>query len=273
MLIQPVLRPVLQPVLRSIFDPGIGGGGTPIWTPAALFAASEQGGWYDPSDLSTMFQDAAGTVPVTAEGQSVGRILDKSGNGNHATQANASNKPILQSIGGKLALVFDGVDDFLSIGIIDFTSTDKMTVVAGVTKLSDAAIGSIVELDVGANGLNAFHMQWPLPGTSVGFSSGGSIQISVTASWLASPASAVLTGVGDISGNLAHLRGNGVQLGQNTGDQGTGAYGKKPLFIGRRNGSIQSFNGHIYQLIVRGALTADLAPIETFTADKIGITL
>lgn len=43
-----------------------------------LFANGEQGFWYDPNDLSTMFQDAAGKVPVTAVGQPVGLILDKS---------------------------------------------------------------------------------------------------------------------------------------------------------------------------------------------------
>ena len=44
----------------------------------ALFANSEVGAWYDPSDLTTMFQDRAGTAPVTADGQTVGLILDKS---------------------------------------------------------------------------------------------------------------------------------------------------------------------------------------------------
>ena len=43
-----------------------------------LFANGEQGFFYDPSDLSTMFQDAAGTIPVTAAGQPVGLMLDKS---------------------------------------------------------------------------------------------------------------------------------------------------------------------------------------------------
>lgn len=44
----------------------------------ALFALGEQGLWIDPSDLSTLFQDTAGTVPVTAPGQTVGLALDKS---------------------------------------------------------------------------------------------------------------------------------------------------------------------------------------------------
>lgn len=43
----------------------------------ALFSNGEQGAWYDPSDLSTMFQNSAGTTPVTAVEQPVGLILDK----------------------------------------------------------------------------------------------------------------------------------------------------------------------------------------------------
>lgn len=44
----------------------------------SLFANNEQGFAYDPNDLTTMFQDAAGTVPVTGAGQAVGLMLDKS---------------------------------------------------------------------------------------------------------------------------------------------------------------------------------------------------
>ena len=61
---------------------------------ALLFAASEPGAWYDPSDLSTLFQDSAGTTPVTAVEQQVGRMLDKSGRGNHATQVTATKRPV-----------------------------------------------------------------------------------------------------------------------------------------------------------------------------------
>jgi len=47
-------------------------------SPAALFLSGEQGIWYDPSDLTTMFQDTAGTTPVTTPGQTVALLLDKS---------------------------------------------------------------------------------------------------------------------------------------------------------------------------------------------------
>lgn len=67
-------------------------GGTSA-SPASLFAGGEPGVWYDPSDLTTLFQDSAGTTPVTAPNQTVGKILDKSGRGNNATQATLAQRP------------------------------------------------------------------------------------------------------------------------------------------------------------------------------------
>lgn len=55
------------------------------------------GCWLDPSDISTMFQDTAGTIPVTAVEQPVGKILDKSGNGNHAKQSVTASRPTLSA--------------------------------------------------------------------------------------------------------------------------------------------------------------------------------
>jgi len=48
-----------------------------------LFSASEPGFTFEPWDITTLYQDRAGTIPVTAAGQSVGYRRDKSGNGNH----------------------------------------------------------------------------------------------------------------------------------------------------------------------------------------------
>ena len=70
--------------------------GSASFSPAALFASGEEGAWYDPSDLSTLFQDSAGTTPVTTAGQPVGLMLDKSGRGNHATQATSAARPTYQ---------------------------------------------------------------------------------------------------------------------------------------------------------------------------------
>lgn len=49
-----------------------------IFTPASLFNNGEAGVWYDPSSINTLYQDYQGVTPVTAVGQPVGLMLDKS---------------------------------------------------------------------------------------------------------------------------------------------------------------------------------------------------
>jgi hypothetical protein len=48
------------------------------FSPASFFANGEQGWWFDPSNFATLFQDSAGTTPVTAVEQPVGLQLDLS---------------------------------------------------------------------------------------------------------------------------------------------------------------------------------------------------
>jgi hypothetical protein len=59
-----------------------------------LFSNDEPGVFYDFDDWSTLFQDTAGTQPVTAANQGVALALDKSGNDNHATQATTAARPL-----------------------------------------------------------------------------------------------------------------------------------------------------------------------------------
>ena len=71
-------------------------GGVSQWPflPSHLFQNGEQGAWFDPSDLSTLYQESTGLTPVTEPGQPVGLMLDKSGNGNRASQAVSAARPI-----------------------------------------------------------------------------------------------------------------------------------------------------------------------------------
>jgi len=86
-----------------------------IWSPALLFQSGAVGAWFDPSDMSSLFQDADGTLPVTAPDQPVGRILDKSGHGHDAYQSLASARPVYRRHSGYHWLEFDGVDDCLQM--------------------------------------------------------------------------------------------------------------------------------------------------------------
>lgn len=64
---------------------------------ARAIAAANNGLLFDIGDMSTLYRDAAGTIPVTAVGQPIGKILDKSGNGNHATQPITASRPTLSA--------------------------------------------------------------------------------------------------------------------------------------------------------------------------------
>lgn len=86
-----------------------------VFNPISLFKGGAQGVWYDPSDLSTLFQDAEGTIPVTADGDPVGLMLDKSGNDNPATQSISTSRPTYRTDGVLHWMEFDGVDDHMRV--------------------------------------------------------------------------------------------------------------------------------------------------------------
>lgn len=223
------------------------------FSPLSLFAAGEKGAWYDPSDLSTMFQDSAGTIPVTGVEQPVGRINDKSGRGNHATQTIEGTYPVLRRTGsGLYYLSFDGVDDFLVTPPLDLSSTAQVSTVAGVEKSTDTA-GVISEGGTSINtGSGKFSLRTDA-NPDFSFISRGSIsaQASSVATYTI-PATVVLTGLGDIVNDLSTLRINGVQVSQVTTDQGTGTTysGSNVYYIGRRAGTSVPFNGRLYGMII-----------------------
>lgn len=112
------------------------------FTPLDLFKNGEHGAWYDPSDLSTLFQDAAGTIPVTADGDPVGLMLDKSGNGNHATQSTSARRPVYHTDGVMHWLEADGVNDFMLTKPVEQIPTDAhgMSIIMAAMRVSNSAI-------------------------------------------------------------------------------------------------------------------------------------
>jgi lysophospholipase L1-like esterase len=80
------------------------GGGATSFNPLTRFAGGKQGILVDLNDLTSLWQDTARTVAVTAVGQTVKGITDKSGNGNHLNNATG------------WVLTADGVNNYLQTG-------------------------------------------------------------------------------------------------------------------------------------------------------------
>lgn len=178
-----------------------------------------------------------------------------------------------------LYLAANGVNTGMQTNNIDFSATDKVTVFAGVRKLSDAATGIVCELsssfdaNAGSFFLTAPHSAGV---ANLGWRSRGTLtSTTVTPSGITSPYSVVLTGAGSISSDVSLLRANGSQVGQSTVDQGTGNYGNYPLYLFRRAGTSLPFNGNFYGLLIRGALTSDpdTLKMEKWLSFKTGVQL
>ena len=163
---------------------------------------------------------------------------------------------------------FDGADDGYLTSTIT-PGTDKVQVFAGVRKLSDVARGILAESSATrATNNGAITMDAPgdqtLGSRKYVWASKGTLDVFVetTSTTYNAPITNVLTGLGDISGDLATLRINGTQVAQSATDQGTGNYLAYPLYIGRRGGTSLPFNGRLYQMVVRFGPNLDAARIE-----------
>ena len=80
--IRPICQPICRPIVRSINSLV---GQSAYLPPTSL--GSKLIAWYSPRDRTSVFQDTAGSTPVTADGQEIQRINDKSGNGFHLTKS------------------------------------------------------------------------------------------------------------------------------------------------------------------------------------------
>jgi hypothetical protein len=173
-------------------------------------------------------------------------------------------------------------DDSMATGSIDFTATDKMAVVAGVTKNSDASAQIICELSATSSAGNngSFAVISALSPSNYAFYLYGTALASRTATTYASPITNVLSVKYDISQstvpNEVAPQINGViPTLADAGGAGTGNFGNYPLYIGRRNNATLPFDGRIYQMIVVGKTlsASELASAESFVATKTGVTL
>lgn len=176
------------------------------------------------------------------------------------------------TVGFPVYLAFDGSDDSLLTASVNFTGTDKMTVFSGLSKLSDAAQGAVVELSATiASNNGTFLLAAPnSAAANYNFSSKGTTQVDNTVTTYTAPITNVVTGQGDISAPSNVIRVNGAQVGSVSTTQGTGNFGNYPLYIGRRNNATIPFNGRIYSLIVRGAASnsTQIAQTERWVAAK-----
>lgn len=242
--------------MRTSLYPVLFGRSRPRFDIASWFSGGSPGVAYDFTDLSTMRQDIAGTVAVTAVGQSVGWVRDLSrASGNHLiAPADIRRGVIGTSANGKFHLACDGTRAYATVASLDLSAVNRVTIVYAVQALNNSD-GIISEL---SNNYNSNTASFATSRTSasefnLGSRGSGSPRL-VTTDVVGSPALAVIVAHADISAPIVQISRNGGTAVSNSSTQGTGNYGSYVLNVGARNAASPTFpfTGHLSRLAVIG---------------------
>lgn len=257
------------------------------FTPLALFASGEEGVWYDPSDLTTMFQPDGTTATVpwvsgeVTDANRVGKILDKSrASGYDLIQTTATKCPTLVSDNGLYYLDFDGTDDGMrTTSNIPFgtNSVQEMSAFAAVQKDSAGVLQNVAEMSNNLGSQNGvFRLFYTAGNLWRSVHKGDVANTLQTGVITENPDKIVMTSVASISAPSHLFRIDGSEVNSNTNGLGNGPYTDQPLSVGSRAGGTSSrLDGRIYGIIVRGKVSTanEISSVETYLADKSGVTL
>lgn len=267
------LQSPLQPVMRSPLEfrrRGGGGGFNPV---SAFFGAGEQGVIYDLSVMSSLFQDSAGTVPVTAVDQPVGKILDLSGNGNHATQPTAGKLPLLKTDGTYWWLEGDAVDDCMYTDLIDLSAVSRITAFCG-SERTDANERTVFDFNSGFPGGFKLVSDYGIS-NSIGFIYGGSASSSFLNLPNAKDVPSVTTYQVNASAFSASFSVNGGAVASSSGAPNANFTNDRLTLLSHNSRSSGFFGGKFFSLIIRGAATdaEGISNGNAWTAARCGVTL
>ena len=237
-----------------------------IFTPADLFLQGEQGAIYIPKPIvlgtQALFQYSAGTVPVTADGDPVGRMLDQSGNGNHATQTVSGARPVYRTDGVLHWLEFDGVDDFLSAEYGSALSQPNTTGVSFVINDLKANLGIFGSILSSGNNRQLAYNSW----------AGSRWFAGQTAPLFDLTEGDTTLLVGEFSGASSFVKQNGAAKRiEDSGSNGTDG-----IVIGAQYGDgAGASNIDFYGFLsVSGSKTPQqIEDIESYLANLVGLTL
>jgi hypothetical protein len=229
-----------------------------------LFGNGEQGAFYIPRPIvngtQALFQNAAGTVPVTASGDPIGLLKDKSGNNISVSPSVSSYRPTyLIGADGVKSISADGVDDFLRSS--DFGLSQPCTIVVAFIPITGNSHTFVFD-GLSVNSGSLFLANAGQPVRAFAGASLLSQNLAVFNDW--NIATVVFDGADSV------IRLNGVEA---QGDAGTGDMGGLTLFA---SGALSFFrpqnNGGI---IVRNdrMSSEEISNTENYLASIVGVTL
>lgn len=155
---------------------------------------------------------------------------------------------------------FDGVDDGLyTPTVFDWSTTDKLTIVAALLKTSDVSLAAVAELGPAASTTNGTWLLCAPSGgasPSFGMFARGTVYRGVSPVGYPAPSRAIVFATADIAGARLTLSADGGVGQANASDLGTGNFTSQVLYVGRRTNSTVPFTGVIHSLRGFGRLVS-----------------
>jgi hypothetical protein len=238
--------------------------------------------WINFSDFATMYQDDAGTTPVTATGQLMGKAMDQSGNGNHIIQPTSAKRGLVSATYPG-CVTLDGVDDsYYTASTFDLSAVSAVTVYLAFRQPNEIGSQCILEHSPDYNTNRAFNVFSPILAappekTSIGYKGGGSKGLIYYNSLADAPVKKVIVGSVDLAQSLGLItacRMNGVVRTPTAAETnlGGGNFLNDVLYIGSRAGTSLYSAADLCQIaIATGIQSAGvMAQMEDFLNSKIG---
>lgn len=232
-----------------------------FWSPA-MFPV-----WLDPSDTSTLWQDAAGTTPATADNDPVRRVDNKGTFGSFALAASDAERPLLKVISGRNCLRGDGAASLMTIGYRVAGSNTARFIATAYNPRRTTGIDPIAGWASGVTGSTWYFLQSRTTGAV------GDPYFAGYSNDLTGPAKSLDLKVGLVRNTALEayvLRKNAAQVNSQT------KVGMNVVNVDLAIFKDTTDFGQIdlYGLVAGGVLSdADMAKLETHLGAKVGLTI
>lgn len=222
---------------------------------------------------------AADRITGLANGDPVSSWTDLSGQGNHATQSTTAAKPLWKTgiANGRPGVLFDGVDDFLSLaaGACTAMLAGDKSVFLVLKWVAVAAAEARALTIANAGGSSRFSMRYTTGPLYSTLHTTGAAQVNTTASAGAAPSTAAAQVFEVVQSGTSFVgRTNGTQFAADPANAGGETAGVGALGAAAQGTSLFG-NLYIFEVIAynRALSTTEAAAVRRYLGSKYGVTV
>lgn len=238
------------PAVDATFVPG-------VFTPLALSPAA----WWDFGDTATLWQDTSRTSPITADGQLIKGVTDKSSNGAHLSEATHPPTHKTSILNSRSIGRFNGSDTLLTAAVLSpGTTISIFYVYTGASASAGSSRGVVGNTGAGGKLITRNNNIWPNDSF---------------ASMTPSPS----LGTQSVIGLVYDYDGDTYAAYENGALSISDSVARTPLAttvtIGRDNNTVTYFSGDVGEVVIvnRAVTGTERSNVTSYLGGRWGITV